>query len=44
MAIKINVVKAWKSGSLSDIFKKLEKDKFVYTVPVKDMFQRSKTW
>ena len=44
MARKINAVKVLKSGSLSDIFKKSGKYIFAYTVPVKDMFQRSNKW
>ena len=44
MARKINVVEARKSGSLSDIFKKLGKYKFIYTASVKNMFQKLKTW
>ena len=40
----MNAVKAWKIGSLSDIFKKSGKYIFAYTVPVKDMFPRSNKW
>ena len=44
MVRKINVVEAWKSLSLSDLFKKAGKYKFVYTASVKKMFQKLKTW